>query len=289
MGLLSAIGDLFQSDEDRSAGNQNALQRFAMNLNDQQDPAAQSIKMGISQGLPEGQLLANAAQSNPKYLPIYVDYLMKQKQAQAEAPKNALEMEKLRAETDKMKSPDYKTVEVNGRLIRYDERNLNAKPEVVFGTDNVDVKGEGELRKEFDNLNKDYRTVNDAYQKIQNSANDPSAAGDLALIFSYMKILDPASTVREGEFANAQNAAGVPTQIQNLWNRAKTGERLAPEQRADFLKQSKNLYNAQAQGYTAGVKKYRDLAKEYGYSPDRIVKETEQTKGKRVKFGDLPK
>ena len=140
------------------------------------------------------------------------------------------------------------------------------------------VKGEGDLRKEFDGLNKDYRVVQDAYNKINKSANDPSAAGDLALIFSYMKILDPGSTVREGEFANAQNAGSIPVAIQNIWNRAMTGERLQPEQRADFLNQSKNLYEAQAQGYQQGVKKYRGLAMDYGYNPDRIVKPLDEPK-----------
>src|SRR5690606_23927322 len=47
-------------------------------------------------------------------------------------------------------------------------------------------------------------------------------------------------------FATAQNAAGVPAQIRNLYNRLRSGERLAPEQRADFRQQAENLYQAQA-------------------------------------------
>ena len=38
----------------------------------------------------------------------------------------------------------------------------------------------------------------------------PDAAGDMALIFSYMKMLDPNSTVREGEYATAQDAGSIP-------------------------------------------------------------------------------
>lgn len=174
------------------------------------------------------------------------------------------------------KRPEYKVQEINGQLVRYNPDDPNTPPQVIFGgTGGMNpkvVQGEGDLRKEFDGLNKDYRVVSDAYNKIAKTSQDPSAAGDLSLIFSYMKILDPGSTVREGEFATAQNAAGVPVQIQNLWNRAQNGERLAPEQRADFLNQAKNLYDAQSQNYESGVTKYRDLATEYGYNPDRIVK-----------------
>lgn len=203
--------------------------------------------------------LQQAAQIDPALIPKLLEYQIAQQNAQ---------------------KPDWKYQEIDGALVRYNANDPNAKPEAVYGggqggngvPNEKMVKGEGELRKEFDNLTKDYRIIQDAYNKIQSTASDPSAAGDLSLIFSYMKLLDPASTVREGEFATAQNAAGVPVQIQNLWNRAKTGERLAPEQRSDFLRQSENLYKAQASTYDSGVNKYRGLASEYGYNPDRIVK-----------------
>jgi hypothetical protein len=50
-----------------------------------------------------------------------------------------------------------------------------------------------------------------------------------------MKSLDPNSTVREGEYANAQNAGGVDAKIRNFYNSATKGTILTPEQRADFL------------------------------------------------------
>ena len=74
------------------------------------------------------------------------------------------------------------------------------------------------MRKEVSALSKDYFTVRDSEAKINAVASDPSAASDLALIFSFMKVLDPGSVVREQEFANAQNAAGVPDQVRNLYN-----------------------------------------------------------------------
>jgi len=60
-----------------------------------------------------------------------------------------------------------------------------------------------------------------------------------------MKILDPASVVRETEFANAQNAAGVPDQIRNMYNRALRGERLGEAQRDDFVNSAKKLVVSQ--------------------------------------------
>ena len=93
----------------------------------------------------------------------------------------------------------------------------------------------------------------------------------MSLIFSYMKMLDPGSTVREGEFATAQNAAGVPTQVRNVYNRAKTGQMLAPEQRADFLNQSERIYSAQAESQSLLEEEYRRLADRAGYDPEDVV------------------
>lgn len=134
-------------------------------------------------------------------------------------------------------------------------------------------RDEVNLRREFNNRQevKDYRTVEAAYNSVQAAARNPSAAGDLSLIFAYMKILDPGSVVREQEFANAQNAAGVPDRIRNLYNRALNGQRLNPSQRNDFLSQARNLYQSRRQNYDQIANEYRSYAQDYGVSPDRVA------------------
>jgi hypothetical protein len=139
------------------------------------------------------------------------------------------------------------------------------KPEQVFTQ-------EQQLANQFQTKTKDFRDVRDAYGRIQVSAKDPSAAGDLALIFNYMKMLDPGSTVREGEFANAQNAAGIPERIVNSYNKALSGERLAPTQRADFTGRAKGLYNQALRQYEKTKFETRKRASMYpGLNPDRIL------------------
>jgi hypothetical protein len=101
-------------------------------------------------------------------------------------------------------------------------------------------EAEGKMRQEYSNQTKSYQDVKAAYGRVLASRED--AAGDLALIFNYMKMLDPGSVVREGEFATAQNAAGIPTRIWNLYNKLINGERLSAEQRKMFSKQSESLY-----------------------------------------------
>lgn len=136
-----------------------------------------------------------------------------------------------------------------------------------------DATGTSKLRIEFDRQPdvKAFREVEVAFDKIRRAATNPSAAGDLSLIFSYMKVLDPGSTVREGEFANAQNAAGVPDRVVNQYNKVMSGERLGVPQRADFINQAKNLY-ASHQKQAAGLaQRYRALAAKQGFDPDDVA------------------
>ena len=82
---------------------------------------------------------------------------------------------------------------------------------------------------------------------------------------------DARQNEREQEFANAQNAAGVPDRVRNLYNRALNGQRLNPNQRQDFLTQANNLFQTRQQTYDRIVGEYRGYAESYGVSPDRVA------------------
>ena len=129
------------------------------------------------------------------------------------------------------------------------------------------------VRKEFNALPavKQYHDVAIAVDKMKNAAKVPSAAGDLSLIFAFMKTLDPTSTVREGEFANAQNATGVPERVLNEYNRVMSGERLNEAQRADFLTQADHFLAAHKSAYDAAAESYGGLATRRGMAPGDVV------------------
>jgi hypothetical protein len=135
-----------------------------------------------------------------------------------------------------------------------------------FGFDNAT-----NLRKEYTAQSKPFIEVRDAYSRIKVSAQDPSAAGDVAVIYNFMKMLDPGSVVREGEFATAQNAGGVDERIRAQYNKAMTGERLTPEIREDFVKRSDMIYEAQLSNQEGLETSYRDLAKRNKIDPENVV------------------
>jgi hypothetical protein len=138
------------------------------------------------------------------------------------------------------------------------------------------------LRKEFNQLPdvKDFNNVATSFNVINRlSSQTPSAAGDLSLIFAYMKMLDPGSVVREGEFANAQNTAGIPDQVRNAYNKALNGQRLNPGQRKEFTNQAGNIYQSYRQRYDEVVGQYQGYAQETGLDPNIIQPRAAQAAG----------
>lgn len=133
------------------------------------------------------------------------------------------------------------------------------------------AKDERQMRQELTAVTKEDQGVVNAYQRVEAAARQPSAAGDLSLIFGYMKMLDPGSVVREGEFANAQNAAGVPERIANLYNNAMKGERLNPAQREQFVNEAKKLHDLARARIANKTIEYADIAEQYGYDAVRAT------------------
>ena len=140
-----------------------------------------------------------------------------------------------------------------------------------------DRKAEADLRREFNQLQevKDFKNTRSAFYKVRGSAikQNPNAQDDISLIFAYMKMLDPTSVVREGEFATAQNATSVPDAVRNMYNKAQTGQRLNPDQRLNMLRASEDIYRQTRSRYNEKAKEYRGYAGDYEISPDRIAKE----------------
>ena len=130
---------------------------------------------------------------------------------------------------------------------------------------------EAGLRKELTARTSDYRVLRDAARSINAVAKNPSPAGDLSLIFSYMKVLDPSSVVRESEQAMATNAAGVPERIRNLYNKLLIGESLSPKMRQDYISKAQTLANQKRRSFEADIRDYSAISRRFGLDPRNIA------------------
>lgn len=169
---------------------------------------------------------------------------------------------------------------VDGKEALIQVNKATGKMRVVTGATPIPKKeGEGDdtfkradtLRDEYNTQAKDFRSVEDSYSTIQSLAKQPSAAGDIGLLTSYMRMVDPGSTVREGEFATAENAAGVPTRVRARYNALVSGERLTVEQRKDFVGQAKNMYDARKGQHGKLRSRYESLATRAGIDPLDVI------------------
>lgn len=111
--------------------------------------------------------------------------------------------------------------------------------------------------------------VADSYQKIK--AAPPTGAGDVALLYGYMKILDPGSAVREGEIALGKATGSWPEEVRAALARRASGEAFTPEMRARFRESARLAYNAQVARYSQIRGEFARLATERGVDPRSVI------------------
>jgi len=138
-------------------------------------------------------------------------------------------------------------------------------------TPNQNIGNEAKLRDDYRAESKTYIAIRDAYNKIKGAAQSASAAGDIGLVYGFMRMQDPGSTVREGEFATAQNAGGIPERVRVMYNNAVRGERLDPKVRADFVTQAEKIHSQTYADYLKTKDMYTGIAQRGGMDPRNVV------------------
>lgn len=166
-----------------------------------------------------------------------------------------------------------------------EEQLLRARRQAVSGEDEPDfeqAKFEFGVSKEFEDQSKDFVDTQNAFRRINAVARSVSGAGDLALIFNFMKMLDPASVVRESEFRSAEQAKSwlertesdgtlVPSVVKTAIQKADPemqGAFLRPRQREDFLQQSRNIYEAQREAQVGRQSQFQRQMDLFGGRPE---------------------
>jgi len=112
-----------------------------------------------------------------------------------------------------------------------------------------------------------YETITGAAQ----GAKAMNASSQIAMVFAFMKMLDPTSVVRESEYATAANAAGVPERIRNLWNKLQEGVFLTPTQIDNMLAEAREQAGRSKTEQDKTIEQYRRKAKRRGLNPDAVT------------------
>ena len=90
-------------------------------------------------------------------------------------------------------------------------------------------------------------------------------AADMALIFSFMKMNDPSSVVRESEFDMAASTSGMAQGLKNTIGKVMAGDRLSAGERKSLMRQARNQYGAAEKELKARIKQEKARFGQYNY------------------------
>jgi hypothetical protein len=135
----------------------------------------------------------------------------------------------------------------------------------------TDFKLEDSMADDFRKETSKPQLVIQAHNGLKATAQRNDPASDIAFIYQYMKILDPTSVVREGEFATAQNAGGIDARIRNAYNQVMNGTRLNPQQKAQMLDAAGRLAGAADAEIKQTAKNYQTTAARRGLNLDSVT------------------
>jgi len=156
--------------------------------------------------------------------------------------------------------------------------------------------------KAADALRNEYLKRNDKIQEgighgqnVIQMLSDPTIANDptkqVGLIFSFGKMLDPDSVVRESEYALIAGARGIADTLQQLIPRIQTGARLTPQQLDSMRQVANNLMSGANTRRKDLDQYYTDLAQRRKIDPRDVLPSYRAgggDGGRVVDFGSLP-
>jgi hypothetical protein len=129
---------------------------------------------------------------------------------------------------------------------------------------------EGQMRVNNDKGLRGFYELQNAFGGILASAQEASGPSDIALVTKFMKVLDPTSVVREGEFITARESGSFESLMKNIIEKAESGKILQPKQRKAFVKAAYNLYEKAMDRYNTKKGVYGTMAKHYGLNPEMV-------------------
>lgn len=129
------------------------------------------------------------------------------------------------------------------------------------------------LRKEFEAQQavKSFSEIQSSFGKIAEAAKGATPASDLSMLYSYAKLLDPGSVVRESEFSTMAQTGAFGDKVAAAVKKITSGQRLTDAQRQDFVRAGKEQFNVYKKQFDETAKRYEGLAAKSGVSPQDVV------------------
>ncbi|RSU53991.1 hypothetical protein BRX43_03155 [Sphingomonas sp. S-NIH.Pt15_0812] len=142
-------------------------------------------------------------------------------------------------------------------------------------TANTDFDNISSLRKEFTSRKEvqDFTTILPQVASAMEIAKNPNATGadDLNLIYTFGKVMDPGSVVREGELALASSTGSWAQNLQGAIERLRSGDKLPPAVRHNLVESMRRRGVELSRSYNFSRHDYQARAERFGYNPLDVV------------------
>lgn len=127
-----------------------------------------------------------------------------------------------------------------------------------------------QLANRYKGMQDELRTLDQGFAITKSfDVNTKNPYDDQALIFSFMKTLDPGSVVREGEFNTAARNSSMLNSVAAGWNKAITGEgMLTVPQRQNILNTMKKLHAEKSALYADQLREAENVGQQWGIDPN---------------------
>jgi hypothetical protein len=148
------------------------------------------------------------------------------------------------------------------------------------------------LRKEYNDIVKDFRTVREKYKGMETTYQNAMKLGDSksrqfadqAMIIGLNKLLDPSSVVRESEYARTPEGLSAFNRMSGYLEKLqKGGAGLTNADRADLMETAKMLYQSAEATYMEQRDNYSNIAKQYGVPAELVLGEDLSLNKKKAK------
>ena len=146
--------------------------------------------------------------------------------------------------------------------------NLGLKPK-----DRFDM--EQKLSADYQKATTTDRAIVSTAQDVANILKQGGALKDQAAIYKFAKALDPEGAVREADYAAIVRTAGGLDYVQNLFNRALTGEQLSPKQRGEMSSLMNSMASVAKQRISKQQQTFGNNAKMYNLQPSNVFQASE--------------
>lgn len=186
--------------------------------------------------------------------------------------------------TDQEKAQRMAQAKATGQMVLAQTGNqqlADAAYEMALAGQDVDMGGLGSQGPKITDVNalqtqinntggKVFREKTGALRDIASYAQGGNPMSDHALIFKYMKFLDPTSTIRQSEFDTVEAVGAWDTRVQQFLNKALNGDGLTPDQRGWIVNTVMSSYPEVVASFDESMAPFRSRAARYHISEDDL-------------------